>query len=329
MASKPREYIIGVNIAGGEFGSKNPDYGWPSAETLDYFKNKGFKLIRLPFSWERLQPELGKELDPGYAKALLRTVDMIGDRGMLVLLDLHNYAKYRGKKISQGGFTIEQFRRRVEPHREARKAEPEVHLGLRSDERAVRGRPGSARISGRAGSTRSARSTRRRASRSAARRWRGGQENPVQFHLKDPARAIVFEKHFYFDHDSSGRYANTYEEEINRRDVRVGPMIGVERLKRFVTTCQKYNVQYIIGEFGVPAGDGVDTRWLDAMDNAMAYMHKHRVSSTYWAAGDYWTRRGTTYVIGRNGWKPGTHEGEDRPQVKVLTKYIQKAEVGK
>ena len=58
-------------------------------------------------------------------------------------------------------------------------------------------------------------------------------------------------------------------------------------------------------------------------------MHEHRITSTYWAAGDYWTRRGTSYVIGENGWKAGEHEGEDRPQVKILTKYIEMKKAGK
>ena len=53
------------------------------------------------------------------------------------------------------------------------------------------------------------------------------------------------------------------------------------------------------------------------------------ITSTYWAAGDYWSRRGTSYVIGENGWKAGEHVGEDRPQVKILTKYIEMKKAGK
>lgn len=46
VAERPREYLIGVNIAGGEFWDRtrnqDPNYGWPSEKTLDYFAGKGF-----------------------------------------------------------------------------------------------------------------------------------------------------------------------------------------------------------------------------------------------------------------------------------------------
>ena len=44
VAERPREYLIGVNIAGGEFWDRtrtqDPNYGWPSEKTLDYFAGK-------------------------------------------------------------------------------------------------------------------------------------------------------------------------------------------------------------------------------------------------------------------------------------------------
>lgn len=53
---------FGVNLAGAEFGSPNfpgtynTDYTYPTADELDYYKSKGLNLIRMPFSWERIQP---------------------------------------------------------------------------------------------------------------------------------------------------------------------------------------------------------------------------------------------------------------------------------
>ncbi len=55
--------MIGVNLAGAEFGSASGVYGtsyiYPTASELDYFKSEGITLIRLPFMWERAQPTLG------------------------------------------------------------------------------------------------------------------------------------------------------------------------------------------------------------------------------------------------------------------------------
>jgi endoglucanase len=247
---------------------------------------------------------------------------------MVVLLDLHNYAKYNGKKISEGGFTIAQFgdvwdriaklvkpqQKYIwgyglmnEPYVDGAEKVPFWQAGID----AVRKYDPKTRIT------------------VSAEALARGEKNPAQFHLKDPARALVMEKHFYFDHDASGRYAKTYEEEITRDKPRVNPMVGVERLKQFVEVCEKYNLDCLIGEFGAPAGDGVDPRWLEALENSMRYMHEHRISSTYWAAGEYWTRRGNSYVIGENGWKTGEHVGEDRPQVPILMKYIKLSQEGK
>lgn len=324
--AKPGEYLVGLNIAGGEWASKDPNFGWPSTKSLDYFKGKGFKLIRLPLGWERLQPKLGEELDPGYAAALVRTIDELGKRDMVVLIDLHNYAKNNGKKLSEGGFTYEQFGDVWE--RIAKLVKPQQkHIwgyGLMNEPYingpekipfwqvaidAIRKHDPTTRIT------------------VGGEALAGGAPNPEAFHLKDPARALVFEKHFYFDGDGSGRYVKTYEEECQRVDPINGR--GMQSLKRFLEACKKYNVEGLIGEYGAPAGDGVDPRWLTAMDAALQLMHEYRMTSTYWAAGEYWTRRGTSYVIGENGWKPGEHEGEDRPQVAILTKYIELQKAGK
>lgn len=319
--ASPRDYLMGVNIAGAEFANKNPDYGWPSAKTLDYFQSKGFKLIRLPFAWERLQPALGGELDQRYADNLVKTISMIGERGMLVLLDLHNYAKYNGKTIAQGGFTYEQFgdvwdriaklvvpvQKHIwgyglmnEPYITTDQKIPFWQAGID----AVRTYDPTHRITVSGEALKS-------------------DPDPRQFHLKDPARAIVYETHFYFDHDNSGKYARTWADEVGRPKPVVNPMIGVQRLKRFFEICEKNQVDCMVGEFGAPAGDGVDPHWLEAMDNVMQYIHEHRITFTYWAAGEYWSRKGTSYIIGENGWRPGEHEGEDRPQMKLLSKYIE------
>src|SRR5437762_2623505 len=90
--------MIGVNLAGAEFGSGRGIYGtdyiYPSASELDYYQGKGVTLIRLPFSWERMQPTLGGALDQtelGYMKDFL---DAAAQRGMMVEIDLHNFGRY-------------------------------------------------------------------------------------------------------------------------------------------------------------------------------------------------------------------------------------------
>ena len=58
----------GVNMACADFGSNfpgvyNTDYTYPQASDLDYWNEKGLKLVRFPFKWERLQYELNGDLN--------------------------------------------------------------------------------------------------------------------------------------------------------------------------------------------------------------------------------------------------------------------------
>lgn len=93
----------GINLAGAEFGKVGDAYGkgytYPSAETIRYFASKGFTAVRLPFLWERLQPKLYASFDRAEAKRLAATVELVRKAGMVVILDPHNYARYKGDLI--------------------------------------------------------------------------------------------------------------------------------------------------------------------------------------------------------------------------------------
>jgi endoglucanase len=108
--------FTGVNLAGAEFGANNgsiPPYGtaqgwtyiWPTVAEIKYFQSIGMNTVRLPFLWERLQPNLMQEntdFDSTYLNGisgtenvgLAGTVQRIIDAGMYVILDVHNYAFY-------------------------------------------------------------------------------------------------------------------------------------------------------------------------------------------------------------------------------------------
>ena len=54
--------LLGVNLAGAEFGTPNhvpgvfgTDYIYPTHTEIDYYAAKGMSVVRLPFLWERLQ----------------------------------------------------------------------------------------------------------------------------------------------------------------------------------------------------------------------------------------------------------------------------------
>lgn len=88
--------LSGVNISGGEFG-KVPgrlgyDYAYPNESEIDYIAAQGFKMVRIPFRWERLQPVLNGALSTGDIKALTKATDYALSKGLVVVLDMHDYA---------------------------------------------------------------------------------------------------------------------------------------------------------------------------------------------------------------------------------------------
>ena len=88
-------------------------------------------------------------------------------------------------------------------------------------------------------------------------------------------------------------------------------MLGVKRVKPFIDWLIKHDKQGHIGEFGIPADE---PRYLEAMDNLLAYLQDHCIPITYWAAGSSWGK----YKLSIEP----TKDGRDRPQWEVLSKYV-------
>jgi endoglucanase len=89
----------GINISGGEFGGGHipgklfTDYRYPDKAEIDYYARLGFNIIRVPFLWERLQPTLYGPLSVPDQQALRDVVTYANARGMVVVLDMHNYGQ--------------------------------------------------------------------------------------------------------------------------------------------------------------------------------------------------------------------------------------------
>src|ERR1041384_2949656 len=94
----------GLNRAGAEYGDEWD--GWTGQEfftfptktelaaELKYYAIKGFNILRLPISWERLQHELNGDLDTSYLNQVKSFIKQANDGGWMVILDLHNYNRY-------------------------------------------------------------------------------------------------------------------------------------------------------------------------------------------------------------------------------------------
>lgn len=92
------EYF-GVNMSGAEFGNVYPGvdgthYGYPTKKDLEYFKEKGLRMIRFPFRWERIQSEMNGPLITTELAKMKEFVQAAEDLNMKVLLDMHNFGRY-------------------------------------------------------------------------------------------------------------------------------------------------------------------------------------------------------------------------------------------
>lgn len=105
--SSNSQSLVGVSLSGLEFGAGVGDvagtnYYVPSSTEVNYFASKGMNVVRVPFSWDRLQPitlsnglpDPALPLDTAYLGYLRNIVNAAAAVGVQVILDCHNYGMY-------------------------------------------------------------------------------------------------------------------------------------------------------------------------------------------------------------------------------------------
>lgn len=309
---------FGINLCGGEFGEKEfpgtygVTYQYPTNTEIDYFYKKGFRLIDLPFKWERVQPTLGGELDAFQLKEMKRVVAFCESRGIKVILGMHNFGRYRVNsrdmvigtpyvtradycdvwirlaKEFKGykniyGFDIMNEPHNMGPYSWSETAQQAI-LAIRTVD---------------------ARNTIIIAGENYSNPDTWVKYNDALRNLKDPSGKLIFDAHCYFDRDFTGKYLLPYE--LNQVD----EYVGVRRIKPFVDWLQKNNLKGIVGEFGVP---GNDPRWLKTLDVFMRYISDLGMNGCYWAAGPLWP---DDYALSVNPFA----DNIDKPQMKILKQY--------
>ncbi len=314
LHAAPPPFMMGVNLAGAEFGggnlpgTYNTHYTYPGVAQLDYYKARGIELIRLPFKWERLQHTLHGPLDSAELARLDTFLDLAEARGMRVVLDMHNYARRRvgdathiigSAEVPRAAF--QDAWSRIAAHVKHRDCiwaygimnEPYgvgQYTWLDSAQAAVNGI--------RSQDTRHAILV--PGDQYSGAHWWLAHGAPL-IAVTDPANNLVFEAHQYFDADNSGKYVGTYDSEGANANT------GVQRLTNFVNWCNANGVRGFVGEYGVPDND---PRWLPVLDNALAYLAANNISGTYWAGGPWWGDDKLSSEMRR--------VGEEAPQMSVL-----------
>jgi endoglucanase len=301
----------GINLSGAEFGSiggkVDKDYTWPSTNTLDYFANKGFNTVRLPFKWERLQPTLMGELDEAELSRLMETVELIRARGMKTILDPHNYARYHDKLIGSKDVPVEAFADFWARLARYYANDDQVVFGLMNEPNRM---PVAQWLEAANAATAAIRDKAKAnnlvlvpgTAWSGAHSWMApvdGERNGVAMaKFSDPANNFVFEFHQYLDDDFSGTKGNCSR------------AADAEKALEDVTKWLKSNgYRGMLGEFGAPKGAAC-VAGLKAMVDVVEENKDVWTGWSYWVAGDWWSE---TEPLNIQPTKKG-----DRPQLQAL-----------
>ncbi len=304
-------WMLGVNLAAGEFNPTGRelelDYTYPSVEEMDYYVAKQIRIFRIPFLAERIirptltmGPRLTSDMD-----ILVELIEHAAKREAYVILDMHDYGKiFTAGLIGRAPGSVEEFAaawrliaERVrdhpnvifglmnEPHRQSAR---EWLLGANAAIAAIR-EEGAGQMILVPGSY-----------WSGAHSWTSSDNAVVMVGVVDPGDNFAFEVHQYFDGNNSG----TTEEAVQGA--------GSTRLAGFTEWARQHGYRGFLGEFG----------WADSPEAhaegeaLLAHMSENRdvwIGGTYWAGGPWWGDYSLAIT---------PKEGEDRPQMKVLERFV-------
>ncbi|MGP0057758.1 MAG: glycoside hydrolase family 5 protein [Beijerinckiaceae bacterium] len=307
---RARPPLTGLNIAGAEFGHLGGRYGfdyiYPTEAELVFAASQGFSVIRLPFLWERLQPQLGGKLDPEELGRLAAVVHLSETRGLSIILDPHNYARYFGRPIGSPQVPVTAFAQFWRELAEVFRDDPQVVFGLMNEPHDM---PTEAWAAAASAAILAIRSSGAKNlvlvpgnAYSGAHSWmKAGYGTPNAVALRgitDPCNNIAFEFHQYLDANFSGTSPAC-----------PAPQRALDALQSVTDWLHETGKKGFLAEFA--ASERPDC--LAAMNAMLQFMADHGdawLGWTYWTAGAWWA---PDYIFSVEP-KPGI----ERPQLKIL-----------
>ncbi|MGP1718129.1 MAG: glycoside hydrolase family 5 protein [Methylophilus sp.] len=305
------QQLVGVNISGAELnegkipGRHGHEYIWPSADEITRFANAGFTVIRVPFTWSRMQLELNKPLNNNEVKYLDIVIEAAKKNNIKIVLDPHNYGSYQGNLIGSEAVPMASFGDFWKRLAERYKDSPNVIFNLMNE-------PFKQKSSEWASQAQVAidaiRSTGAKqlilvpgTNWTGAHSWIGSGNAEALKTIKDPENNYAFDMHQYFDSDSSGTHSTC-----------VSGDVGVVRLEKATKWLNENGQRAFLGEFGASA----DPVCLKALDNTLKYLKQNQnvwIGWTYWAAGKWW---------GNYMFNIQSLDAEKTPQFGIIKNYL-------
>ena len=299
-------------------------------KTWNISLSNGIKLFRIPFRWERIQPQLGQPLDQEELKRLQAAASDAATLGAYVILDLHNYARFRTKKDGKAAVHV------VGDKSLASKPTVTVNdlcnlwqrLALEFRHHpgvvgyGIMNEPHDMPDTGwRHGTqfpepwlTRFVRLIQRPrylllAIVGRCARFFSQANGPIPW-IDPNVPNIVYEAHLYFDENGSGEYPLAYEKLLQKK-----PQAIPKRLR----ICFNH---FSIGVLATKCKDSSesleipsDPGWLQVMDDFLSTIQTANVGGCYWAAGPWWG----DYPLSI---QPEQKTPKLKPQMKILKRYM-------
>lgn len=300
----------GVNFAGAEFNpARNPgapfkDYTFPKRETVAPFVAMGMNAARLPIRWERLQYSALGPLDRDELRRIDDAVRTLGAMD-LIIIDLHNYARYRGVVLDAGSASaLSDVWQKLATHF---RNDQRIAFGLMNEPNGIsatvwRDLAQSTILTIRATGARNLVLV-------PGTRWSGahswakepGSNAAAMASFRDPAGNFAFEMHQYLDGNSSGTSPRCVDA------AKAGP-----RLTAATQWLRSIKARGFLGEFA----SGPDANCLAALDGLLDTVEAGSdvwLGWTYWAAGSWWGKYPMSVQPNGNG---------ARPQAEALARHL-------
>jgi endoglucanase len=284
--------LRGVSLAGADFGQLVPgqfdrDYTYPGLADFKFCAARGFNVVRLPFRWERLQPDLDKPFDAGEWAHIALAIDTAQHLGLSLILDPHNYARRRIRDddytvdhmIGSDAVPVAAFAAFWKDLSARTKDNPHVIYGLMNEPADI---DAAAWLDFVNQTIPAIRDTGARnlvlvpgVAYTGAHSWYAAGNMALEG-IRDPEDNFAVEVHQYLDRNSSGSSGAVVSETI-----------GAERLRAFQTWAREKKLKAFLGEFG----SGPEPVALKALENIVREVEANRdvwIGWTAWAAGPWW-----------------------------------------
>ncbi|RSH78047.1 uncharacterized protein EHS24_002502 [Apiotrichum porosum] len=249
-------FVGGVNLAGCDFGMSTDGTSGtsycPGTSQISHFVDQGANVFRLPVGWQYLMTSASStSLDGSQVSTFDTMLQAVTATGAYALIDIHNYARWNGAIIGQGGPTDAQFAKLWSLLATKYASNDKVIFGLMNEPHDVDINTWATTCQTAVNAIRAAGATTQTIllpgnSWDTASYWSGGNNAPM-LDITDPSSSdkslLVLDVHKYFDSDGSGSSTTCTNN-------------GLDLFTPLLTYLKTNNRKAFVSEFGGGNNDG-------------------------------------------------------------------------